>query len=243
MLIEIVSHAWARDLPHYAHALRYQLSSIALHPPLNCHVLVTVCYCPEDHETSNVLSWFADGSRRSLIRPLAFSRKQLGRRSIGRNVAALSSKADVVWFSDVDQVFYEGCLDRLVLRDLVGVWSDNVVMIYPKEIMIHQDHKTGDRALARATATSRLLDIDPEEFIPKKYNRAIGGVQIVRGDFAREHGYLKDNPRWQKERKDGKMFGDFRDDLAYRRYCRKIGRIQGVRLEGMYRLRHTQKTH
>jgi hypothetical protein len=238
MLIEIVSHCWAAELPHYADALRYQLSSVVLHAPVSCQVLVTVCYCPEDTATLDTIGWFA-GQRRDLINPLALTKQQLGRRAIGRNLAALATKADRVWFADVDQVFYKGCLDRLAALD----WPTEASMIFPRRIKIHCDHATGDQTLAKAQSTSRMVDIDPSQFIDKRYIRAIGGVQIVQGDFAREHGYLKDSKKWQRLRKDNLMFRDFHDDLAYRRFCSGLGTIRAVDLDGMYRLRHVLKTH
>lgn len=238
MLIEIISHCWAAELPHFADALRYQLSSVVLHAPKNCHVLVTVCYCPEDTATLDAIGWFA-GQRRDLINPVPLTKQQLGRRAIGRNIAALATKADRVWFADVDQVFYDGCLDRLAALE----WPVGASMIFPRCIKIHCDHTTGDETLAKARSTSRMVDVDPRQFIDKRYNRAIGGVQILQGDFVREHGYLKDSKKWQRLRKDNRMFNDFHDDMAYRRYCEGFGNIQSVKLDGMFRLRHTQKTH
>ena len=87
----------------------------------------------------------------------------------------------------------------------------------------------------------RVVDIDPTEFVEKRYGRAIGGVQIVRGDFARKYGYLHDVAKYQQPVEH--PFGDFRDDIAYRDFVRSFGRIVGIDLPGMYRLRHGVKTH
>ena len=43
--------------------------------------------------------------------PLA--KEKLFRRSIGRNLAAKSTEADWIWFTDADIIFHENCLDTL----------------------------------------------------------------------------------------------------------------------------------
>jgi hypothetical protein len=242
MLVELITHCWAHDLPHFAKALCYKLSSLILHPPKTCQVQVTVCYWPQDMNTREVIEWYYSeyGTKAQFpyLRMMPLTVPSLGRRCIGRNIAAKNSAGDIVWFDDVDQVYRDGVLDLLAAYE----WSDDVVMVFPKQIQIHRDHHLGDRCLFRIREP-QLVDTDPGEFINKRYNVAIGGVQIVRGDFARRHGYLDGNERWQQKRTDGRPFGDFRDDLAYRGFCKLYGRIQGIDLPGMYRLRHTRTTH
>jgi len=240
VLIEIVTHCYAAELPHYADALCYQLSSLILHKPNTCDVRVTVCLDMADDRTWETVGWFLNRARPALdLKVLAMTRKSIGRRCIGRNSAARTTEADIVWFADCDQVYRDGCLDRLAGME----WPDGAAMIYPREIMISRDHATGQAALGLLGDGPRLIDVDPGEFAAKRYRKAIGGVQIVQGDFAREHGYLDGDSKWQRPRTDGKPFADFRDDLAYRRYCQGRGEIVGVDLPGMYRIRHEQKTH
>jgi hypothetical protein len=183
------------------------------------------------------VKWFWHNTKLP-VKAISLFRGELGRRCIGRNMAALQTDADLVWFADVDQVYHRGCLDRLAAMD----WPGEASMIFPQWIEIHKDHATGDR-YAEAVVEPRLVDIDPDDFIPKKYHRAIGGVQIVGGDFARDHGYLDDDPKWQKPRTDGKPFAGFRDDIEYRKFCQQLGVIVPVDLPGMYRLRHSVTTH
>jgi hypothetical protein len=232
MLIEIVSHCWAGDLPQYANALCYQLSSLVLHKPKDCEVWITICCEEEDLSTWKVLNWFRFITKLQIFdtnQPLSY----LGRRAYGRNQAAKNTQADIVWFADCDQLWRDDCLDRLAHFE----WPSDVVMIYPKEIMIHKSHYVGDVDLNSVADNPRLLDIDPGDFHPKRYTRAIGGVQIVQGDFAREHGYL-DIPKWQGSL--DRPFSDAgRSDMAYRGYCRGFGDIIGVDLPGMYRIRHS----
>jgi hypothetical protein len=232
MKIDVVSHCYAAELPQYADALHYQLSSLILDRPRACHVTATICYDPDDEATVKTLTWFWDEKRDPDIRLIPLPPEQLGRRAIGRNIAALSTDADLVWFADVDMAFREGVLDQLASME----WPEGASMIFPRWIQIHRNHAIGARCLLRARDAAEPLDVDPEEFKPKRYARAIGGVQIVRGDLAREHGYLSDHPRWSKPVE--KPFGSFRDDIAYRKQCLEHGSIVAVDLPGIHRLRH-----
>jgi hypothetical protein len=170
----------------------------------------------------------------------------LGRRSIGRNLATQRSLNEFYFFTDVDHVFTAECLDRIpeIYHELthspVRAFSPLISMFYPRDIMIHKDHTTGD---AYAQSKEDLPDINPEDFIPKHYNRAIGGVQICPSEFVKEHGYLNRFPVWQQPRTDDKPFKDFRDDVAFRKLCEAEGMVYGVDIPGIYRLRHTHTSY
>jgi len=240
--IEICTHCYAADHPLFAAALAYQISSIVLHRP-RCETLVSVCRLKraEDEATADVMWWMINmGSLQSHI----FTRERLGRRAIGRNVVAKSSNADYLWFADADYVFRDGCLDSVVKQ--FDAMPNDVVCVYPKTVMISRDHATGDRTLAMMTALSRkgkapLLDIDPSEFVENKHRFAIGGMFIVRGDFARKYGYLDDNKKFQTP--SPTMFPDTRCDIAYRKFCQQHGRIVGIDLPEVYRLRHSVSSY
>ncbi len=231
----IVTHAYAVRFPQYAAFLRYQLASLEACPGLT----VAVCHCAEDEAVSSVVRWFTRKSRLAILQFL-LPVEQLGRRAIGRNQAALSSKEDFVFFTDVDHVF-----DPEVFAAIPNRFAQcGAVMIFPKQIMIHQDHAAGDAAAQSAVQSSEMRPaIDKSQFIPKHYGKAIGGVQIVRGEFARKYGYLADDPKWQAPRTDGKPFGDFRDDVVYRGFCLQYGEIKGVDLPGIWRLRHSTTSY
>ncbi len=235
--INIVTHCWAGKYKHYAAALQYQLDSLMLNSLRQSDISVTLCCDPSDELTMTVAQHFLFSGLE--FRVCYLDPPRLGRRSIGRNAAALATDADIVWFTDVDHVFGKRCLDELARLE----WPSGATMIFPKKIKIHQDHVTGDKALDFDVRSSESRYIDPSEFIDKGYNRAIGGVQIVKGGFAREHGYLNNESKWQRPRSDGKPFGDFRDDIAYRKFCLKHGRIVPVDLPGVYRLRHSTTTY
>lgn len=236
MSIRIVSHCWAEELPQFAAFLRIQMSSLILHPP-KVPVKFHLFYSPLDDATWDVLSWFT-ANVESCCDATPMVNSSLGRRCIGRNYAALRSTEELIWHTDVDHVFHDGCLDAL-WELWQGMKSDKITMIYPRHIMIHKNHEMGD--VAAESCGEGLVDINTNDFETKRYNRAIGGVQIVPGEFAREYGYLKEQPKWQKE--TDKPFGDFKDDVAYRKFCESKGRIERIELPGLYRLRHTRTTY
>lgn len=236
LVVEVVSHCYAQELSHYAGLLCYQWSSFLLHKPKNCEVIATVCTCIEDDLTNSVVQWFMDKTPLR-IRQIMMSKPSIGRRAIGRNQAALSTKADFVWFADVDQVYQDGCLDRLVSMK----WPAEAVMIFPHTIKIHSDWAIGDQYVKGLAREPKILDINVSDFQDKTYHRAIGGVQIVCGDFARAHGYLDKHPKWQAQVE--KPFGSFTDDRQYRGACVKYGSIVSVDLPGMYRLRHSTTSY
>lgn len=232
--IDIISHCYAEKHRHYADGLYCQLSSIVLDKP-NCDVTVTVCYLSTDVLVRKVLSTFED---RVNIRHISTPDiHMLGRRSILRNRASSSSHSDIVWFADSDQAFYRGCLNNLSHYQ----WTDES-LIYPKSIKISRDHNIGDAQTglaAKLLLTGIPVKIDDDGlFIDHHYNRAIGGVQIVRGEFARDYGYLRESQKYQKPAKI--PFGDFRDDVVFRDFCSSFGSVRGIDLVGLYRIRHSE---
>lgn len=243
-MIHIVSHCWAEHLPQYATFLQFQLSSILLYPP-RVPIVCEICYCGQDERTVQMLDAFArefDKHEDLELVPLEMSREQLGRRSIGRNRAALKTGADLMWFADVDMLFRQGCLDTLWDQ-----WLDCdriPALWWPQHIQIQRTHALGDTAVQQAAGSPELLvDIDPEEFIPHRYTRAIGGVQIVPGIHCRKGGYLGHSERWQQPRTDGLPFGDFLDDVRFRSHMRSLGIMEAIELPELYRMRHSVTTY
>jgi len=230
--IEIVTHCYAERLPHYADALVYQLSSLVLHRPSN-DVMVTVCTTPDDKRTNDA-AWFAYLNSVD-VRPLFLTPPQLFRRAIGRNLAAKQTEADIVWFTDADIAFGQGCIDALAGVD----WKDDVSIVYPPDTWISRDHAMGDRTLAQVGGEPQLIDVDPTEFVPKQYNNPIGPIQIVQGNFARKYGYLDGHPKWQRPVTDGK-FARCSADPVFRRFCKRHGRVMKVDLPNVFRIRHSE---
>ena len=208
MKLELVSHCW-----RYARMLRYQLSSLFLFPPCGVQVQAIVFCTSREHDPDtwttldNFLSTPAPPN--VAIRPWLLPPEQLFRRGIGRNLAATACEADWVWFADCDMTFREGAFDRLA--ELVQGRSEP--LFYPSEIRIHRSHALGDAAIEHADVTTGLIDVVVEDFVPHRYNRAIGGVQIVPGKIARDVGYCR-NTRWQRP---APCWQGAKEDISFRR--------------------------
>lgn len=239
--IEIVTHCYAGVYQHYADALRYQFGSLIANPPRECSVSLAVCFCHDDEQTWQVFLDLATAVAMTpnldlILFPLALA--ELGRRAIGRNKAAKSNKADVVWFTDCDVCFGPHCLDALAAYS----WPEGVSMVFPRHGQISRTHAIGQETLDRASSAD-IPVVDPTTLKEKGYGRAIGPIQIVPGDLARRIGYLDGHPKHQQPRTDGKPFADFRDDIAARKQYMKYGRIEAINLANWYRIRHAETTH
>lgn len=230
-----IAHCYAAELTHYADLLVYFLSGFALHPSKDHEVKATVLTAPNDRRTIDRFSL----TRSKVADLVLMEPRLLGKRCIGRNRVAMFSDADFVVFTDIDHVWWSESLGAIA----EAKW-ENASMIFPRTINISKDHSTGDRAAARVLPGS-LSDIRVKEFTTKIYNRAIGGVQIVQGGFAREHGYLDGTP-WQvplSMSAEQQPFCSFRDDVAYRQFCLQHGPIKCVDLPGIFRIRHSRTSY
>lgn len=226
--LEIVSHCW-----RYSKLLTYQLSSLILHPFEKIQVRMTVFYCPEDEPTRRVLNFFSQRGNPNLTwnwQPLP--KEQLFRRAIGRNQAALSTAADWIWFTDCDQVFHHGCIDAL--GDCLSGLDH--ILVFPRTVGCTQLLASDNPLLVPFNDGPTLVAIDPSMFSPKTHTRAIGPLQILRGDVARITGYCREiklyqesSPRWQKTYED--------------RTFRWLLGTQGVPIDipGLYRIEHVFK--
>jgi hypothetical protein len=178
--IEIVSHCWK-----YAHLQAYQLSSLVLHPPRHCDVQLTVFYSPEDHATADLLEFFGSQTPENVTwKWWPLEKQRLFRRAIGRNLAALATTADWIWFTDCDQLFHAGCLDALQ-AELQGRQD---LLCYPTTVNCSRLLEDDDRLLTSSQRPA-IVEIDSAQFEPQVHPRAIGALQILHGDVARRVGY------------------------------------------------------
>lgn len=247
--VRIVTHAYAQQLPQYAVFLRAQLTGLLPVQVPRTHV--TVCYTPADRAVADVIDDFILllGNRLTLM---PMSEDKLFRRSIGRNIAAKSCQESIIWFADVDHLISANCLAALWWQMMT---LDENVLAWPKSLWIQREHEVGDQFVAdhlhtRGEINLGCLGLAQFGFVrpsaaweEKAYFSAIGGVQIVTGQYAREYGYLDHAPKWQQPRTDGKPFGDFRDDVKFRKHC--LSQMPGkvLNLPELYRLRHTPVTY
>jgi hypothetical protein len=229
MKIEVVSHCY-----RYARLQRHQLSSLVLHPPIGLELVSTVVFTKEDSVTTALLDEFASVPVSGLTwNRIALPTLEVCRRSIGRNRAALATQADWVWFTDADYCFGSACW--LAFLDLPKIERP---LFFPKWVQTHPDETYGDRLLEAVKEAKGLLPINRNDFKPFRNHRAIGGIQIVRGDVCRERGYLRDSRRWQRPPR-APMFQRAREDVAFRRSLGTNG--HGIDLPEVFRIRHTKK--
>jgi hypothetical protein len=227
--IEIVSHCW-----NYAHLLAYQLTSLVENPPHSASVTMTVFYSPEDERTAALLGWFGSIDVPGVEwnwQPI--DRRLLFRRSIGRNLAALATRADWVWFTDCDVVFHRNCLDSLA----AALEGRREILVHPAEEwttpLLPDDHPL---LLAAAAGPPRTVGIDPSLFSPRPVGEAKGPMQITHGDVARAAGYCSTIPIYQKP---ADRWRKAHEDRAFRWLLRTDG--TALPIDGVYRIRHATK--
>lgn len=174
--LEIVSHCW-----DYSRLLTYQLSSLVLYPPTKLQVTMSVFHMPEDERTVQVLKFFAGHRPNNVIwKWHELPKNRLVRRGIGRNIIALSTKADWIWFTDCDIVF-RGCLDPLS-NALESAKSN---LLYPAEVSCNAPIDHRHTMMVKADKID-ILDINTTDFKPGRPNRAMGPFQIARASALRD---------------------------------------------------------
>lgn len=243
MNIEIVTHCW-----QYWRCLSLQLSSFLLEPPSSVRVTISVCYSPEDLKTvkrlADIMGWMEINGHPETVdlRGVPFDRELLCRRAIGRNVLALETEADWVWFADCDMTFRGSSMDALG-RELavLGKERPDVKMVYPKFVQV-PTQESGDKIIYGVDEKwDGPVEVDAKGFSRKRYHAAIGGAQVVRADVCHSEGYLNKFPRLRRPEKRWKRT---REDPHFRKKC--IGgnghpistpEVCG----GIARIRHTQR--
>lgn len=226
--IEIVSHCW-----NYAHFLAYQLSSLAKFPPGQATVTMTVFYSTEDQRTASLLAFFEKMDVPGVTwNWQALSKEQLFRRAIGRNMAARTTRADWIWFTDCDLMFREGCLDSLAK----AVQGCRATLVFPRQERVTPLLSQDNPILAADSRGPGIHDIDPEQFILREPSRATGPLQIVHGDVARACGYCESLGIYQKP---ADHWCKAYEDRAFRWLLRTQGVSKDI--TGVYRIRHAQK--
>lgn len=227
MHLEIVSHCW-----HYTRLLNYQLSSLILHPPRRTIITMTVFFTPSDTLTQQVLRFFSRrvDNTQVRIRRWRLPMFRLMRREIGRNQAALATVADWVWFTDCDYCFGPEALDAAAdaLQDITGP------LAFPRQTLVSATPALGDAAIERLIKVPQTTWVQPEDFIPFNNERAIGGIQIARGEIVQQTGYLNGSRYLRPARKWQRTFGD----VAFRQQLGTSG--TAVEIPYLYRILHAK---
>ena len=190
--LEIVSHCW-----RYGHFLTYQLSSLVKYRTDKLDVTMTVFHAPGDAAVTPVLDYFADIDVPGVTwNWQELNKGELFRRGIGRNVAAKSTDADWIWFTDCDILFHEGCLDALA--DALQGRDD--ALVFPRIGLGTRLLPDDDPILERGRGGPAILEIPLEEFTPYggERDKAKGPHQITHGDIARACGYCESIGLYQK---------------------------------------------
>jgi hypothetical protein len=238
--VEIVTHCYCPPgVDQYAEHLKWQFASLFLHA--EGPVIWSVCYTDTDHATRDRLetcmdmnSQRGDDMPKITVNPIRLDRSHLFRRAIGRNVAAKASTADVVWFTDVDYCFGQNCLYIVQAKGYPARG-----LFKPKTVTISKTHLDGAQMIYKERGND-LPDVHKHEdaFTRDGWKGpAIGGVQIVGGELAREHGYLDGNEKWQTPVNPDMGFRSCRADPAFRR---KHQPVESVQIPHVFRIRHIE---
>jgi hypothetical protein len=155
---------------------------------------------------------------------------------------AKTTKADLVWHTDVDHYWGSGCLDTLWEMSSRNAFPP---LIWPRSVLVPSSHAESDTFWKEIENTVGLVTpvIQDMDWEPKAYRKAIGGVQIVSGTFSRAYGYLDGMKRWQRPATGDKPFPCFRDDVKFRKFCEANGGSRAIDLPNVRRLRHTAVTY
>lgn len=223
MITEICSHCYK-----YSKLLSFQLSSFILFPPKNTYIY-TLFFSETDKNTQDVIDFFKpklEGVIELNLKPT--EEGLLFNRGAGRNIALHESKADWIWFTDVDYLFRHNCLDDLynILK------SEQYVLVHPSKIKQNKSTKDGDDII-EAIKDISVRDITPENYIIHKIRRAIGGAQIT-NVLKTKHldycSYLGTYKKWHI------TFSDVE-------FRRKISSRSNINVNDIFRIRHTEKGH
>jgi hypothetical protein len=161
-------------------------------------------------------------------------KEQLFRRSIGRNLAAKTTTADWIWFTDCDILFHEGCLDTLA-DELQG--RDDI-LVFPRIGLGTSLMEDDADVLNQGRDGPAIREIPLEDFYPYggPRSKAKGPYQIMHGDVARACGYCEDIGLYQKpSERWRKTF----EDRAFRWIIGSQG--TAVDVPGACQIRHVSK--
>lgn len=228
--LEIVCHCW-----QYGHFLSYQLTSLVNHRTDKLNITMSVFHAAEDEKVTRVLDFFGDIDVPGVTwNWRVLPKEQLFRRSIGRNLAAKSTIADWIWFTDCDIIFHENCLDSLADE----LQSRDDTLVFPRIGLGTSLLSEDDDILNIGREGPALREIPLDDFSPYggPRSKAKGPYQIMHGDVARACGYCEDIGLYQKP---SERWRKTYEDRAFR----WLIDTQGIALDvpGACQIRHVAK--
>lgn len=217
MKFEIVSHCL-----FYDKLLCCQLSSIhRVAQQFPGHLFTfSIVSSKRDTPTSRVANFFRSLAPSNLeILSVDLLPERVMNRAIGRNIRARETKADLVWFADVDHLIYPSCIETLVSN------CGRADMIWPSS-MLYMD-KVNTQLLLDSLSDICIVDVVSHGHpgVYRDRSRPIGGLQFVLGDYARRNGYSRSRFR--------SATWNFASDVTFRRKCtnsRSVGYLDILRL-------------
>ncbi|NND90875.1 MAG: glycosyltransferase family 2 protein [Granulosicoccus sp.] len=226
--LQIVSHSW-----QYAHLSLFQLSSLVNYPPQHCDVTYTLFHAAEDTPMRQLIERFSAMDVPNVTWDWqVLPKPELFRRAIGRNRAALASRAHWIWFADCDLIFHEGCLDSLAR----AAAPQRTGLLFPDHEGITDLLPASHPMLNQDDGLTTTVDIDPGLFRYNRISKAKGAFQIVHGDVARAVGYCASIGLYQQPTDTWrKTF----EDTVFRRVIEYEG--EAVTVDNLYRIRHAEK--
>lgn len=153
----------------------------------------------DDEPTHETLAFFAPrlAAVGVTLEPRELDRGRLLRRAIGRNHACFACRSKWIWFCDCDYMFGDKCIDTIIAaaNGMRTRWR----IVFPRWTL-QTEQPGGDAMIAQAADAGLAVREmpDPRELEPARNKVAIGGIQIARGDYVREAGYLPNDEILQK---------------------------------------------
>ncbi len=234
MTLEIVTHCL-----EYPKILCFHLSGFVIHPPPK-GVSLTLFSADDDWPVREVIVWFKPKLQMP-IKDMCLPRPMIGRRGIGRNMAAKATEACFVHFCDGDYIFTTDYWQNIF--NALNTVPQDQVLAFPRKVMgsttlvkgnnTTKDSTTGD-SLIEACDPPSVMYINKELFKQEMIERkAIGGSQIVRRRFCREKGYCDGHPKYMKP---SSTWVRTHEDKVFRESCGGPG--YPIDVPGIYRIRH-----
>jgi hypothetical protein len=195
--------------------------------------IVSHCWSQEDRGTVTAVKLFEDAGLN--VRLWILPESHVKSRAIGRNMAAKTTEADVIWFTDCDVLFRGGAVDSLCATDN---WTGGERLLSPTYVYNTKSREIGDEYIDRVESLCSY-DVQPIDFTKSKISRASGAYQIVSGDMARKYGYVPAVESHQEPFLEA-TFKRNLSDVTYRRHLSREGVAWGgIEVPNVYRIRHS----